>query len=212
MRLELNDMFDDLDYIIESKLEQIQKLRQVASGFIYDGDGNVRYVNKKKINLLDTIYKETYENMIVFYQYVAEREEIIKWCKKNKLTYETELTVESLKKWDDGKTNVLILHPKSASYGFNLQYGGRIIVWYTLSYSLTDFKQGNARVNRMGQKKQVIVHMFLTKDTVDEAIGLILTHKSKELDMFLKRMSIKYQKGDAYKLWMEQLKEMLIVE
>ena len=210
MRLVLDDMFDELDYIIESKLEQIQKLRQVASGFIYDGKGNVRYVNKNKINLLDTVYKETYENMVVFYQYTAEKEEIIKWCKKSKLAYETELTVESLKRWDNNEINVLILHPKSASYGFNLQYGGRIVVWYTLSYSLTDFKQGNARVNRMGQKKQVIVHMFSTIDTVDEAIGLILTNKAKELNLFLKRMSREYQKGEEYELWVAQLQEILI--
>ncbi len=58
--------------------------------------------------------------------------------------------------------------------------------------------QATDRVFRIGQKKNVIVHKFLTKGTVEERIDMMLEEKSK-----LSRDVI----GSAGDAWMTEMKD-----
>lgn len=72
---------------------------------------------------------------------------------------------------------VLLAHPQSAGHGLNLQYGGHIIVWFGLTWSLEYYQQANARLDRQGQKEPVIVHHLATTDTIDEQVIKALENK-----------------------------------
>ena len=72
---------------------------------------------------------------------------------------------------------MLLAHPASAGYGLNLQQGGHIIVWYSLTWSLEQSLQANARLCRQGQTETVVIHQLIAKGTVDEAVAQALKRK-----------------------------------
>ena len=61
----------------------------------------------------------------------------------------------------------MLAHPASAGHGLNLQAGGHIAIWYGLPTSLELYQQANKRLHRPGQKKTVLIHHILMKDTYD---------------------------------------------
>ena len=65
---------------------------------------------------------------------------------------------------------MLLAHPASAGHGLNLQHGGNIIVWFSLSWSLEKNSQFNARLHRQGQKKPVFIHHLAVIDSVDMTV------------------------------------------
>jgi len=66
---------------------------------------------------------------------------------------------ETIDRWNDGKIDVLLLHPASAGHGLNLQKGGNVIVWFSLTWNLELYLQLIGRLLRQGQESSaVLVH------------------------------------------------------
>ena len=84
---------------------------------------------------------------------------------------------EDIAAWNRGEIRVLLAHPASVGYGLNLQDGGRVIVWYGLTWSLELYQQANARLYRQGQTKPVIIHHLVAESTVDEQVMKALQAK-----------------------------------
>ena len=109
----------------------------------------------------------------MFYQYKHELERLKAAIPDARLLK----TADDLRAWNRGDIPVLLAHPASAGYGLNLQQGGHIIVWYSLTWSLEQYLQANARLCRQGQKDTVVIHQLIAKGTVDEAVAAALTKK-----------------------------------
>ena len=73
---------------------------------------------------------------------------------------------------------MMLVHPASAGHGLNLQYGGNIIVWFSLTWSLELYQQANKRLHRIGQDKPVIIHHLIAQDTIDENVVKVLSDKN----------------------------------
>ena len=72
---------------------------------------------------------------------------------------------------------MLLLHPASAAFGLNMQFGGRRIVWFSTGWKLELYQQANARLHRQGQKYPVRVFHLVAEGTVDERMVAALTGK-----------------------------------
>lgn len=79
-------------------------------------------------------------------------------------------TKQDIDDWNAGKIPVALIHPASAGHGLNLQEGGSIIVWFSMTWSLELYQQLNARLYRQGQKHTVVIEHLVTAGTVDEDI------------------------------------------
>ena len=77
---------------------------------------------------------------------------------------------------------MLLAHPASAGHGLNLQQGGHIMVWYTLTWNLEHYQQAVGRLRRQGQKETVIVHHLVAQGTIDERIMRVLDGKASIQD------------------------------
>lgn len=76
-----------------------------------------------------------------------------------------------MRKWNDGKLPILLLHAKSAAHGLNLQESGGHICWYTLEWSHDIHEQAIGRVWRQGNPApETRVYYLLAKNTVDEHV------------------------------------------
>lgn len=160
------------------------QLLQMTSGEIYTKDdlgqktGSLIIHSTKLDALDDLIESATGNSVMVFYYFKHEEERIKKHLAKQKLEVRSLTCDEDVKDWNEGKIDVLLLHPASAGHGLNLQRGGHIAVWYTLpNWNLELYQQANARIYRQGQKEKVTIYHIVAKNTVDEDMLRALEQK-----------------------------------
>jgi len=163
------------------------KLQQMASGFVYStvstpsaapGKFDVRqtphWLSTHKFDLLDDILSENqHANTIVVYNYKEELAELQR-------RYPKAQTIDSpnaVERWNAGKIELLLIHPKSAGHGLNLQYGGNKIIFVSLPWSLELFEQTIGRLHRGGQLHEVWCYLLICNKTIDERILLALRDK-----------------------------------
>lgn len=156
------------------------KLLQLASGGIYDEDGQAIEVHSLKLDALDSIIEEANgAPVIVAYNYDFDLVKLKKKYPKAEVAGE-KAGLE--KRWNAGEIPILLAHPQSVSYGLNLQYGGYITVWYSLCWSLEYYQQLNTRLRRPGQKETVIIHHIVAHGTVDDRVMEVLPEKAATQD------------------------------
>jgi SNF2 family DNA or RNA helicase len=192
------------DYLVELKGQQITaltaasvtgKLQQMASGFVYNSQTVAQetagkftqtkeavWFSPHKFDLLDEILTENQrDNTIVVYNY---REELAELQRR----YPHAATVDepdAIARWNAGKIELLLIHPKSAGHGLNLQHGGNKMVFVSLPWSLELFEQTVGRLHRGGQTKPVWAYVLLSNKTIDERIWAALYDKRAVSDIAL---------------------------
>jgi hypothetical protein len=151
----------------------LMKLRQVASGFVYDDDHSVQSIHREKINALESILDETGSPVIVVYHFQHELAAL-------KKTFPHGVSLDhgwSQEEWDAKKLPLLFLHPQSGGHGLNLQYGCHTMVIYSASFSYEQMAQTRARIDRQGQSSPVVFHFLRAVDTVDDLLLEVLEAK-----------------------------------
>lgn len=152
-----------------------QKLLQMANGAVYDGESNPVHIHDGKLEALEEILEFNQEPVLVFYNFKHDFERIYKHFEH--LKPRTLEVSKDIKDWNDKKIRLLLCHPASVGHGLNIQAGGHIIVWFGLNWSLELYQQANARLDRQGQTKNVIIHHLITEGTVDEDVMKALERK-----------------------------------
>ena len=208
------DMPDRLPYekmkkhfVVELKDEQITavnaavvtgKLQQMAGGWVYQtetsasntpGRLNVTqtpvWFSSHKFDLLhDLVEENQHANTIIVYNYVEELAEL-------KRRYPHALTLNdtnAIDRWNAGEVEMLLVHPKSAGHGLNLQHGGNKIIFVSLPWSLELFEQTVGRLHRSGQKNDVWCYVLLTNKTIDERIWAALHDKRAISDIAMQEL------------------------
>lgn len=172
------------------------KLLQMANGAIYSESKEVVNIHDEKIEKLEEIIDTSNgKTVLVFYNFKHDYNRISEMLTKKKINHQTLNTPEDIKKWNNGEIQVALLHPASAGHGLNLQYGGNIIIWFGLTWSLELYQQANARLHRQGQKETVIIHHLIAKGTVDEDVMNALANKEINQDMLLE--AVKARLGEV---------------
>lgn len=160
------------------------KLAQWAGGAVYDDDGTWRQTHRAKLDALSRVIDDAQgAPVLVFYRYVHDLERITKQYPHAVVLHAGE--PETVKRWSAGEIGLLLAHPASCGYGLNLQRGGHIACWYSLTWDLAEYQQACARLHRQGQTEPVIVHRLVTRGTVDERILRVLAGKASLQDEIL---------------------------
>ncbi len=153
----------------------MNKLLQIAGGAVYDEDGAVTEIHDAKLEALEQIVEESQgQPVLVFYSYKFDVDRIRQRFSEVR-TLETD---QDITDWNAGKVPVMLAHPASCGHGLNLQQGGHIIVWFGPTWSLELYQQANARLNRQGQDKPVMIYHLIATGTVDERVMVALENKS----------------------------------
>lgn len=153
------------------------------------------YANQKdKLKYLEMLAEGTEENIIVFYNFKAEKEALRElFTKLKKKVYEVSGQRSELPKrdiWFGLKNSVTLVQYQAGAAGIELQYAN-LVVFYTPTYSLQDYEQSLGRAYRNGQTKKVTVYHFVTKDTIEELIYGALKNKKE----FTDELFVKYLEG-----------------
>ena len=152
------------------------KLQQMASGFVYNREGPLPvhwFSNHKFERLAELLDENQRANTIVVYSYQEELAEL-----KRRFPHAQTIDDENvIERWNRGEVELLLVHPKSAGHGLNLQHGGCHMVFLSLPWSLELYEQTVGRLHRSGQKRDVWVYVMLADKTIDERIWAALHNK-----------------------------------
>lgn len=174
------------------------KLQQMASGFVYDtrkvaSDRPGKYdvtqsavwFSHHKFDLLDELLEENqHANTIIVYNYKEELAELQRRYPKAQ-TIDAPYVID---RWNRGNVELLLIHPKSAGHGLNLQHGGSRMVFMSLPWSLEEYEQTIGRLHRSGQQHDVWVYILLTQKTIDEKIWGALRDKRALSDVAMQEL------------------------
>lgn len=176
--------FEDIEVRAMNAAVVVSKLQQMASGFLYSED-ETAWFSRHKFDRLDEILEENqHANTIIVYNFQAELEEL-------KRRYPNARTIDQqgvISSWNAGRVELLLVHPKSAGHGLNLQFGGSKMVFLSLPWSLDRYEQTIGRLHRSGQKSAVYCYVLLTDKTVDERIFASLHDKRAISDIALEEL------------------------
>ena len=170
------------------------KLLQISSGAVYDEDGRAVPLHEEKLEALDELVEAAGgENLLVFYAYRHELDRL-------KARYPQAVDIkepDAIRRWKAGEIRMLLAHPASAGHGLNLQSGGHIAIWFSLTTSLELYQQACKRLHRQGQDKPVINYLLLSKGTYDEVVYHdILQSKEKEQNVVLAALKARLREYD----------------
>lgn len=169
---------------------KIQKLQQIASGFIYteeDGKRVTKKLHNQKLTELQSMLEGELidEQVIVFCSYQGEIE-IFKehypnesYIIGNQKTAEQE---ENIQRFKSGDSRILFANMQASKYGLTFTNSNNVI-YYSLTYSLDDLYQSQERIHRIGQTKNCNYIYMIAQDTIDKKIYRAVTKKQGLNDM-----------------------------
>ena len=203
MKREYVVRFGDDRVIAQNAAAVTTKLQQMASGFVYRGGaghadhwhfhpkesasaakGSIWFSTHKFDRLAELLEENQRANTIVVYNYQEELAEL-------KRRFPHAQTIDDsnvIERWNRGEVELLLIHPKSAGHGLNLQHGGCHMVFMSLPWSLELYEQTVGRLHRSGQKHDVWVYVMLTDKTIDERIWAALHDKRAVSDVALEEL------------------------
>ena len=164
---------DDGEIVAGSAAVLTNKLLQFASGAIYDAERKVHELHSLKLEALEELIEAACgEPVLVLYNYQHEADRV-----RSRIQCRTLDKPADIDAWNRGEIPVALAHPASIGHGLNLQHGGHIIIWLSLSWSLELYQQANERLNRPGQKNVCMIYHIILRGTHDERVLAALKRK-----------------------------------
>jgi len=181
---------DDIELINDGPA--LTKIRQLVNGIVYEtspftdpSKRKWKVVHREKLNALTELLDEIGKPAIVTYEFLCEREEIVKTLRAEGFRVaiigggiSAREGAEAERAWNAGELDVLLVHPAAAGHGLNLQRGGHCVIWFAPIWDLELYQQLNGRVRRQGQESdKVFVYHLVGRGTPDRRVARVLRQK-----------------------------------
>jgi SNF2 family DNA or RNA helicase len=185
MLIKLNDK----NVKITNSADLTNKCLQIANGALYYNkdahttDNKYEELHTRKIEALNSILEDSNgENILVVYHYTFERKRLLDAFGKNVTVYDSHDAAGKIATWNAGKIRMFAVNAASVGHGLNLQWGGRIIVFFNNWWNMEQREQVIQRIGPLRQKqagfnRSVLQYNIITRNTVDERV--LLLHKLK---------------------------------
>jgi SNF2 family DNA or RNA helicase len=164
-----------------------QLMLQITCGHFASDDGEIQEVKNNRIGELMNVLDEIEGKAIIWAHYRHDIETIVKEVEKKYgsnsiVTYYGDTTTEdrqkAIKQIQDisGPTRFLVGTPQTGGYGITLT-AASTMVYYSNGYDLEKRQQSEARIDRIGQKKNMTYVDIICEETIDEKIVKALRKK-----------------------------------
>lgn len=161
---------------------KIIRLQQILSGFAVDEFGKYHQVDKTNPRL-DTLIDELDDRpTIIWCRFKEDIRLVAERLRAEGITfgeYHGAVNPKDRPKVIDdfmsGKTQVFLGQPAAGGTGLNLS-AAHTIIWYNLTFDLTEYNQASERATIKGGHSVALVHICATK-SVDEYISTMLKNK-----------------------------------
>lgn len=179
--------FVDADVVANGAAVLSNKLLQMASGAVYDEERGVKLIHDAKLDKLEDIIEAAQgKPVMVFYYFKHSLSRIQERFPQARILRKGADGNEDIRAWNNDEIPLLLLHPKSAGHGLNLQESScQTVVWFDQIWSLEEDQQANARVHRQGQTRRIVVMRLVAEDTMDEEAVEALERKAAGQDALM---------------------------
>lgn len=167
-----------------SKKYYIIKNSRIYDKTIYDNMFSWRHglrantSTKDKLEYINELLNDIEGNVVIFYNYNSELEELRKILKNYK-TFECNGHLKNYPKeeeWNNTKKTITLANYKSGSEAVEFTYADKII-FFSPTESYTDYYQAIGRCHRIGQGNKVTIYKLNTLNTIEQAIYKALSNK-----------------------------------
>lgn len=168
---------------------KINKLLQICSGAIYDGD-QYHVLDDARVKLALDLAQEAPQALVGF-NWRHQRDQLMREAAKRGLNFAVidgdvpvAKRVEIVNDFQAGKVHYIFAHPQAAGHGLTLTRGTRTI-WTSPTYNAEWFQQFNARIDRAGQTQRTETIMIAARGTRETAVYEKLSGKLERMGNLL---------------------------
>lgn len=190
--------YQDADVVASTAAVLSNKLLQMASGAVYDEDKGVKLIHDAKLDALEDIIEAANgKPVMVFYNFKHSLARIQERFPQARILRKGKDGNQDIADWNSDKIPLLLLHPKSAGHGLNLQESScQTVVWYDQIWSLEEDQQANARVHRQGQTRRIVVMRLVAEGTMDEDAVVALERKASGQEALMQAVKARVEKAN----------------
>jgi SNF2 family DNA or RNA helicase len=166
---------------------QIQKDRIFGGKFLDNPSALMHALRQSlvepKVAWLENFLDEVSDNVVVFYNYTAERDAILKMIKtkfKNRRVFRQDgekHEVPSKDQWANLERTITVAQYQSGSTGIELTYAATT-VYFSPTYSYSNYEQSIGRTNRAGQTRKMTLYLLCAPTTLEKDIWEALSNKT----------------------------------
>ena len=170
------------------------KLLQIASGAVYDENGDYVLVDTERYAaVIDKAEERTHT--VIFFLWKHQKAELIAEAERRGLSYcviDGSVTdaqrEDNVEYYQRGMYRICFAHPKSAAHSLTLTRGIATI-WASPTYNLEWYIQGLKRIYRATQTQKTETITFVAPDTIEEKVWAMLTHKKINMTDLLEQLT-----------------------
>jgi SNF2 family DNA or RNA helicase len=168
-------------------ITQLMRLHQITCGHFKSDDGQTQKIASNRLDELMDVLSEMEGKAVIWAHYRYDIEVIVEAIKKeygdkSVVTYygdtSTDDRQKAIKLIQDPKSEVrfIVGTPQTGGYGITLT-GASTMIYYSNGYDLEKRQQSEARIDRIGQTKNMTYIDIIAEGTVDEKIVKALRTK-----------------------------------
>lgn len=169
------------------------KLLQLASGAVYDGDSVAHTIATERYELVAELVSQREHSLTVF-NWQHQRAELEKLFDKRGITYAVidgsvtqKRRDEAVEQFEAGRLQTLLVQPQSASHGLTL-VRGTATIWASPVYNAEHFVQMNKRIYRAGQTQATETILISAKGTIDTQVYDRMLKKRADMQSLLEML------------------------
>lgn len=147
------------------------------------------HYHKEKLEALKDLFNSTEGRMIVFYNFNAELDAIIKLAEDRPISIINGST-KDLSAYEVHDNSITLVQYQAGAMGLNLQKANKII-YFTLPERSELFEQSKKRIHRIGQTKRCFYYYLVTRNSVEEDILETLKMRKDYTDELFKSFESK---------------------
>lgn len=170
------------------------KLLQLASGAVYDGDGISRLYDTSRYELVLDLAEQR-DQCVVAFNWRHQRDQLTKLADTRGITYgiidgsvSAKRRAEVVDLFQAGLIRIIFAHPASAGHGLTLTRG-RATIWASPVYNAEHYIQFNKRIYRIGQRHKTETLLVIAEKTIDEQVAELLMSKVTRMTDLLDLLS-----------------------
>jgi SNF2 family DNA or RNA helicase len=170
-----------------SVLTQLMRLHQITCGHFVSDDGTTQWLPNERLDELMNVLNEIEGKAVIWAHYRYDIKIIVQAIKdefgeNSVVTYFGDTTQDerqrAIKLIQDSQSPVrfIVGTPQTGGYGITLT-GASTMIYYSNGYDLEKRQQSEARIDRIGQTKNMTYIDIIAENTVDEKIVKALRKK-----------------------------------
>ena len=166
---------DGVEFVGDSILSYRLYQRQLCTAY-----------NPYKIQAFQDLLESTQDRLIVFYQFTAELEALLKVCESfERPVSVVNGTVKDMTAYEEETDSVTFVQYQAGAMGLNLQKANKI-VYFGLTEESELFEQSKKRIHRIGQEKPCFYYLIICKNSIEDREILPMLNIRKDLtnDLF----------------------------